>query len=97
MIAVLFTLTSLVPVIVVLSGPFCAIQLALCKYCKGDLLPKLPILLSCLGLLGSLYYMADSNNIEALVGLLILFPSVLCLIGSGLGRLIWNYAQEHLY
>lgn len=76
------------------SAPFCLLQLALCKYCKGRLLPKLPLLLSLLGLVGSLCFIIESSNIEALAGLLVLFPSLLGLVGSGLGWFIWHLAEK---
>lgn len=97
MLNALFGLLLLPVTLAVPSAPFCVLQLALCKYSKGDLLPKFPLIVSSFGLVGSVYYMIDSSNIEALAGFLMLIPSLLCLIGSGLGWLIWNYAQEHLY
>lgn len=97
MLSALLGLFFLPATLAIPSAPFCVLQLALCKYCKGDLLPKLPLIVSSLGLVGSVYYMIDSSNIEALAGFLALIPSLLCLIGSGLGWLIWNHSQKHLY
>ena len=34
-------LAALIPTLALPSAPFCVLQLALCKYCKGKLLPKL--------------------------------------------------------
>lgn len=90
-------LAALIPTLALPSAPFYVLQLALCRYCKGSLLPKLPILVSLLGVVGSLGYMVESNNIEALAGFLFLVLSLLGLIGSGIGWILWRYSQKHLY
>ena len=89
-------LAALIPTLALPSAPFCVLQLALCKYCKGKLLPKLPILATLLGVVASLGYMVESSNIEALAGFLVLVPSLLCLVGCGMGWLIWRFSQTHL-
>ena len=90
-------LAGLIPTLILPSAPFCVLQLALCKYCKGQLLPKLPILASLLGVVASLGYMVESSNIEALAGFLFLVPSLLGLVGSGMGWLIWRFSRTHLH
>ena len=90
-------LATLIPTLILPSAPFCVLQLALCRYCKGQLLPKLPILISLLGVVGGLGYMVESSNIEALAGFFVLVPSLLGLVGCGMGWLIWRFSQRHLY
>ena len=90
-------LAGLIPTLILPSAPFCVLQLALCKYCKGQLLPKLPILISLLGVVASLGYMVESSNIEALAGFLVLVPSLLGLVGCGMGWLIWRFSRTHLH
>lgn len=96
MLSSLFGLILLPLTLAALSTPFCVLQLALCKHCKGRLLPILPLILSSLGLAGSCCYMIESSDIAAAAGLFVLFPSLLGLIGSGLGLLIWKFSGKHL-
>ena len=84
------TLCGLLP----LCTPFLALQLFLCRFCRSQLLRAAPVLLSGLGILGSLGYMVESSGFEALTGLFILFPSILGLMGSALGWLVWRVTQN---
>ena len=97
MLSFLFGLLLLPLTLAVPSAPFCVLQLALCKYCRGWLLPRLPLMLSAFGCVTGYCIIMESSNWEALTGFLILVPSLLGLIGSALGWAIWRYAQKHLY
>ena len=92
-----FSLSTLCTTLFILSAPFCVLQLALCKYCKGKLAPMLPLIVSIFGMTVGFLTVMEYSDWYALSGILILFPSLLGFIGSGLGWAVWRYAQTHFY
>lgn len=97
MVSALLGLLFLPFTLAVPSAPFILLQLVLCKYCRGWLFPRLPLMVSAFGCTVGFLIILESSNWEALTGMLILFPSLLGLIGSALGWAIWNFTQKHLH
>lgn len=89
-------LGSIMLTLIPISLPFCAIQLALCKFCPWRPVQFTPLALSGAGLLWSWLYLDQHSNWDALLGILVLFSSLLCLTGSGLGWLGWHFSQKRL-
>lgn len=72
-----------------LCAPFCFLQLVLCR-CSIKAVRLAPLVLFGAGLLWSWHYLEHACNWDALLGILVLFPSLLGLAGSGAGWFLWK-------
>ena len=91
--SVLMSLSGMITAHVALSAPFCVLQLALCRYSRSRVIQAAPLAASLVGMACGVLIMEESGGWDALMGLLILFPAWLCLVGCGLGWLIWRQTQ----
>ena len=90
MICTLFSLGSFLPTLAVLSAPFCALQLALCKFCPWKPVQLAPPVLFSGGFLWSWWYMTLDRTWGGMMLILVTFPCTLGLIGSGAGWFLWK-------
>ena len=94
LISIAFSLCSTLTTLVLLSAPFCVLQLALCRFFPVHLIRFAPPVLFGTGFLWSLWYLDQHYNWDALLGILVMFPCILGLIGSGLGWFLWKRRQN---
>ena len=90
LISAVFSLCSTLTTLLLLSAPFCAMQLALCKLCPRRPLQFAPLVLFGGGFLWSWWYLSQAYEWENLLGMLVMLPCILGLIGSGAGWFIWK-------
>ena len=90
------SLFSTFTVFILLSAPFCFLQLVLCR-CPVKAVRLAPPALFGAGFLWGWWYLENHYNWEALLGIFVLFPSLLGLIGSGAGWLLWYFSQKRLH
>lgn len=90
LISMVFSLSSTLTTFAILCVPFCVLQLALCKFCPWKPLQFAPLVLFGAGFLWSWHYLEHACNWDALLGILVLLPSLLGLAGSGAGWYLWK-------
>lgn len=90
LISTAFSLLSTFTAFAFLSAPFCLLQLALCKFCPWKFLQLAPLSLYGVGLLWGWRVIEQSGGWDVLLGILIIFPCIFGLIGSGAGWFLWK-------
>ena len=90
MISILFALATMLSTMAILSAPFCALQLALCRFCPWRPLQYAPAVLSGAGFLWSWWYLSLGDIWGGMMLIFVTFPCTLGLIGSGAGWYIWK-------
>ena len=89
LISAVFSLCSTLITFAILCAPFCGLQLILCR-CSIKAVRLAPLVLFGAGFLWGWQYLEQHSNWDALLGILVLFPSILGLVGSGAGWFIWK-------
>ena len=88
-----FSLLSTFTTLAILCAPFCALQLALCKFCPFRPVKLAPLVLFGAGFLWSCWYISQAYEWENLLGFLVMLPCLLGLVGSGAGWFLWKRSQ----
>lgn len=89
LISTVFSLFSTLTAFAMLSAPFCVLQLVLCR-CPIKAVRLAPLGLFGAGFLWGWQYLEQHSNWDALLGILVMCPSLFGLIGSGVGWLLWK-------
>jgi len=96
LIRAVLSLVSALTTLAGLSAPFCVIQLALCKLCPVKALRLAPPVLFGAGFLWSCWYLDKPRDVDRLLGLMVIVPCILGLIGSGAGWALWKWMRAGL-
>lgn len=90
LISMVFSLSSTLTTFAILCVPFCVLQLTLCKFCPWKPLQFAPLALFGGGFLWSWWYLEQAYEWENLLGMLVMLPCILGLLGSGAGWFLWK-------
>lgn len=87
-------LGSIMFILAPFSLPFCAGQLALCRYCKSRYLRLALVVLGGVLALAGFCVFSAGGAYNALFGLFLLVPAPTLLTGCALGWLIWTVLRK---